>query len=435
MGTWNDLPPEIRDIILNFFCYSIVHEFVELGKDPWRGCDLYWVPRGPKSPASFTNLLSALRTCRYFQFVIQDIIKIDNTSTIEKLELLQYKRVHDLAIRIPVHGLPTSIVARFKELAGKFWVNPHVMSSLNLMEELLEALPVESRTLIIPHLRTWLFRHARPAKPTQKYCTITIGWKWGDHFHTRVKFRRGSFKVKGFSFEVVSLAGVDCILRRSQAGIWRKFKEGRDRHAEGTMWTGNNTKEKQREQDGQVDVTEETEHVDHETDHDFENIIDLDEDSSDDEMEESSESDLDEEDEDRFDDEMGESYEFDAEDDDYDEIYNIENGVFSTIPMVRDVWTSEPNSWWLFRSYEYENSWYMCKYYTNRAGPGCKIYEGLNAYSGMYWNGEADWSTADWLNDKTLEEYPEEYDHWESDTDVGADVDGPGCVRRKHFME
>jgi len=53
----------------------------------------------------------------------------------------------------------------------------------------------------------------------------------------------------------------------------------------------------------------------------------------------------------------------------------------------------------------------------------------------MYWNGEADWSTGDWLNDKTLEEYPEEYDHWESDTDVGADVDGPGCVRRKHFME
>src|SRR6266496_608771 len=146
MATWNDLPPEIRDIILNFFCLGIVHEYTELGKDPWRGCGFYWAPRGPKCPRSLSNLLSALGTCRHFRFVVQHIIRLDNLSTIEKLQLLQYQRVGELVDGMPVYGRHPSIVGMFKELAGRFWMNPYVIDDLCLVEQLLDKIPVESRT-------------------------------------------------------------------------------------------------------------------------------------------------------------------------------------------------------------------------------------------------------------------------------------------------
>src|SRR5271170_7193285 len=73
MATWNDLPDELRDMILRIFCYTLIMEYHTLEIPEYQHLvGKFYQLRPPKALSSFAY---AIRTCRYFHYAMTNTIK------------------------------------------------------------------------------------------------------------------------------------------------------------------------------------------------------------------------------------------------------------------------------------------------------------------------------------------------------------------------
>src|SRR5208282_6115015 len=107
MTTWHQLPPEIHDQILYFFSLQVIDEYKQLGVDPWKEentsvleLDFDW----PHPVACLQHFSWALRVSRYFNNALNFVIKIDNKTPVEMLQMLQYDRVCEILDGLEVDG-------------------------------------------------------------------------------------------------------------------------------------------------------------------------------------------------------------------------------------------------------------------------------------------------------------------------------------------
>jgi len=161
MGTWYDLPPEIHDHILKYFCFDVILEYC--GKMPASAHLLQYDHSRltlDDVPRSFKNFSSALRTCRSFRYSILSTIKIGGQRTlpgvrpVEFLSSLARCKLHSL---LKYQPLPIGGLTAF---AGIFWKNPSISSDVLFMWNIMSSLAHESLASLLPHLGEWLVTHS-----------------------------------------------------------------------------------------------------------------------------------------------------------------------------------------------------------------------------------------------------------------------------------
>ena len=170
VSTWNTLPPEIHDVILNFFCNDIITRYIrnytsfnaeKASREPLRL--LTW----PPPPQPLIDLSSATRTCRsFYQFLHR--FKIKGQALSHHLQLHQKKicrkirrEVFNLLSLGGEYGRIDGGV--FMQFAGVFWKNPLPLSmESTAVLDIMEVLNNESLIMLVPHLEQWVLAHASP---------------------------------------------------------------------------------------------------------------------------------------------------------------------------------------------------------------------------------------------------------------------------------
>jgi hypothetical protein len=154
MGTWYDLPPEIHDHILQFFCIDIIDDYIDAfpPKDPSL---LYYNghPRRADTPESLKNFSSALQTCRSFFNSIVHHINVEGVPAVQTLQDFQRLKILLLISRGGDRPWPIQF---FTAWAGVFWKNPAICNDLEFMVKVMSSLAYESLALLLPHLEEWV---------------------------------------------------------------------------------------------------------------------------------------------------------------------------------------------------------------------------------------------------------------------------------------
>jgi len=148
MATWNDLPNEIRDMILRFVYFTSMMEFDELEVPEYQHLvgNSYQL-RPPKSLSTFAY---TIRTCRYFHYAMTNTIKWvihdseERMSTGTVLKHHQHWKLIQMSNTKPSEGmrhvygskLPLRILdlEELVQLIGFFWNNPIVLEELELTQ-------------------------------------------------------------------------------------------------------------------------------------------------------------------------------------------------------------------------------------------------------------------------------------------------------------
>lgn len=224
MGTWYDLPPEIHDHILRFFCIDIIGDYLDAlpPEDPWF---LYYNghPRRADTPESLKNFSSALKTCRSFLNSIVHNIKVDGMPPVKTLQDLQR---YNMLILLSRDDRPWPIQL-FTAWAGVFWKNPAICNDVEFMVKVMLLLAYESLAMLLPHLEEWVKTFAsripEGERGTQNCALIFEGnSRVGRH---EAVFRAGSYDVQ-FHDALLERNAI-----RSVSGLYEgsEFKKDRER--------------------------------------------------------------------------------------------------------------------------------------------------------------------------------------------------------------
>ena len=158
MTTWDSLPAELRNLVLEFFCLTVVEEYEDLHIE-WNDgeynalAELKW----PKPPECLSSLASALRTCRYFHDIITRIIKVDGESVVKTLHELQFNKL--IATDVALYGFPKPHVGLYFNTVGRFWRNPKLAEDNNFIGILKLWNDPKSSLMLIPHLEDWVKKY------------------------------------------------------------------------------------------------------------------------------------------------------------------------------------------------------------------------------------------------------------------------------------
>jgi len=197
MTTWYDLPREVHDQILRFFCLDIIDRYKTTSKDSVdqaldECCTLR--PNWTNTPAALKDLYSAIRTCRSFYRSIVHIIKIDDETPIQVLQEMQRNIVEAIVLCDTGHAWPIGVCA---SMAGFFWRNPEIHMDVGLMIRVLSMLAYENLAILLPHLEEWVAEHATPALKDLdiELCELSPGGR-GDVPDYSVVVQPGSYEIK-----------------------------------------------------------------------------------------------------------------------------------------------------------------------------------------------------------------------------------------------
>ena len=170
MATWNDLPSEIRELVLRFVCINIVAEYTSLQVDPWSAALRFHRPvifAQVRTPAVLSYFAWVLQTCRYFHDTITEGIKFDGRSTATILMQLQHSKLRRAPLMIEdlCYDDDTINLRGLSELAhsiGLFWNNPVVLEELELAKLLSEIQILDCFPIIYRLLENWAQGHHQP---------------------------------------------------------------------------------------------------------------------------------------------------------------------------------------------------------------------------------------------------------------------------------
>jgi len=173
MATWHDLPNEIRELVLKFFCISVISEYTSLRRDSQaagqrsaHGLKLSEIRPPIIVLSEFTW---ALRVCRYFHDAMTNRIKFEQQSTPTILMKHQAERFR--GARVIMQGTSYNHGPFFLQdlvevvlLIGYFWNNPLVIEELAL-SDLLSMVHIRSCFPILHKLlENWAQGHREPIK-------------------------------------------------------------------------------------------------------------------------------------------------------------------------------------------------------------------------------------------------------------------------------
>ena len=101
MAQWQDLSQELTRRILDWFSLIVIHEYTDLGLDPWNPRHFPHAPssweafEAPPSPAPLQNYASAVKTCHYFRNTIKKL-KFQGKAVPKVLQSMQHQRLKQL---------------------------------------------------------------------------------------------------------------------------------------------------------------------------------------------------------------------------------------------------------------------------------------------------------------------------------------------------
>lgn len=178
MVSWQDLPPEIHEIILQQFCNIIASDFETLPQittSEFRvrygsfGTDnLEWPKQAPKCLCSF---VSALRTCRYFWYIINNGVKVKGVSPVTALQQIQLLNIYQFNSAKDERLFEGNLVDEATDLvylyliSGCFWRNPLIIEFDMVIEGVFLSLCDRGKLMLIPHLESWLLHFSEPLSP------------------------------------------------------------------------------------------------------------------------------------------------------------------------------------------------------------------------------------------------------------------------------
>lgn len=156
----------------------------------------------------------ALRVCRHFNNALNSVIKIDNKTPVEILQLLQYDRICEVLDVIEVDSNRRPIdsidVVFFTKLAGNYLKNTLVIGSFNVIQRILTGFQFNSCWILIPRLKEWLDRHA-----TQTRCShfktirvLVFDGEQSDDFGNLMSFKLGRRMLQGEGFSAHTIERV-----------------------------------------------------------------------------------------------------------------------------------------------------------------------------------------------------------------------------------
>lgn len=213
MATWYNLPSELHHLILHYFCASLIEDLTTLGETVWDCVDSSYVwehdlIEWPKSPRSLSSYLSALRTCRLFHRIITGVIKINAESVPDALQRVQrenlqkvFETLYDDVSSGIVH------VNLFFFVAGCFWRNPQVFGEIDLIMKVLCWTSQSSRLMLIPHLESWLLRHASLATSEDDWVEV-LPIDDGDDGFIFAHLKTSSLNIKWCDMVVSKVSGI-----------------------------------------------------------------------------------------------------------------------------------------------------------------------------------------------------------------------------------
>jgi hypothetical protein len=213
MATWHDLPSELHHLILYYFCASLVEDLIVLGETVWDCVDPNYIwehdlIEWPKSPQSLSSYFSALLTCQLFHRIITGVVNIDGESIPDALQRVQRENVHQILERL-YDEVSSGIVHinLFYFAAGCFWRNSQVFGEVDLLMKVLCWTSQKSRLMLIPHLESWLLRHASLAASENVRIEL-LPVDDGDDDFVFARLKTGSLNIKWDDLVVSKVSGV-----------------------------------------------------------------------------------------------------------------------------------------------------------------------------------------------------------------------------------
>jgi hypothetical protein len=194
MLAWDDLPREIRLLILRTFCSDIIDEFECLSTSIWDDgsfldndaeLPLAW----PPTPAPLRSFMAAFTSCREFNYIIVHQVKFDGLSPID---VLKDQQEDSLLACIKCNSTRLFHVPFFYQATGSFWKNTSIITNVTMMTMVLIRSKTRSFQMLLPHvepvLNTLLARResSEPlANPVLSYVAEAEGGVRLDHFEVK----------------------------------------------------------------------------------------------------------------------------------------------------------------------------------------------------------------------------------------------------------
>ena len=218
MTTWHQLPFEIQDQILYFFSLQVINEYKQLGVDPWKEenasvleLNFDW----PHQVACLQHFSWALCVSRYFNNALNSVIKIEDETPVEMLQMLQYHRVCEILNGLEAYGERSTIhfayVLLFLKLAGYYLKNKLIIDSFYVIRRILTEFRFNSCWVLIPRLKEWLDRHATENRCSH-FKTVRVGvWDEdheGDGVGKLMSFKLGNRMLGGEGFSATTIERV-----------------------------------------------------------------------------------------------------------------------------------------------------------------------------------------------------------------------------------
>ena len=153
MAGWDDLPLELKDIVLQIFGTEIIQTFsaVRWDKETFR----------KEYPSALLDYCHAVRTCRYVHRALSERLRFDGERCNKRLQRLQHlhlkRELSTFELRVLKNESP------FYSLIGRYWYNPIILDDSDLLDDALRWVNV-GFTDLIREVKPWIFRHFQPVE-------------------------------------------------------------------------------------------------------------------------------------------------------------------------------------------------------------------------------------------------------------------------------
>lgn len=201
MASWDSLPHDIRLLLLRTFCIEIINNFKSLRKSVWLTADksyfdtelehadsppLAW----PPTPAPLKSFMSALTSCREFNYIIMQEVKFRGFSPIDVLKAHQEHSVDRIVRKYHSKKSPSGVVsvALYGLATGSFWKNPDI---IGYTPDILQRTTMRSAPLFLPHIEPWLNSYF--AEPGSSHRPEDVALHY--HLPGQRKYTGGCFEV------------------------------------------------------------------------------------------------------------------------------------------------------------------------------------------------------------------------------------------------
>jgi hypothetical protein len=213
MATWNDLPFEIRDRIVYFFCLDIITEYDSAPTDIFNP-EYYKLDEGKQissvklaPPECLSHFGAAVRTSRYFYLSMTNRIMFDDRSAALALKRMQADKFDELYDNTIDYDFQHKHLDALAAVIGFYWNNPYCLEKSHIFTFfLLHFVRSDCVPSYLPVLRRWLSNQATSAAFPNKTPYI-----WGSILgldSLRLYFNVGSLSTYDGYVDVFSIEGI-----------------------------------------------------------------------------------------------------------------------------------------------------------------------------------------------------------------------------------